>query len=293
MIGVIRTTFALLVIVVLTVLLGPFQWLGVSTGWWRGRRLLRFWHTTATALLGIRIRTFGSLAQGRPLMLAANHVSWADITVLASIADVSFIAKSEMSGWPIFGWFSRMQRSVFVERGRRPKSGQQASEIAERLAAGDVMVLFAEGTTGDGNMVLPFNTTLFGAASMMLTAGHHDDMWIQPVAIAYTRLQGIPMGRQFRPKAAWIGDEDLIPHLGALLREGGLDVEVHFGSPLLFTAKSGRKQVARMAENQVRELFHGALRNPTRVNDEVRGSASIFAHWTAKGVNKNRLRAWK
>ena len=262
MIGTIRTIFALVVIVGLTTVLGPFQWLGIRTGLWRGRRLLRLWHRTATALLGIRIRSFGNLAQGRPLLLAANHISWADITVLAATADVSFIAKSEMSGWPIFGWFSRMQRSVFVERDRRRKSGEQAGEIAERLAEGDVMVLFAEGTTGDGNMLLPFNTTLFGAASMMLSASHHDEMWIQPVAIAYTRLQGLPMGRQFRPKAAWIGDEDLIPHLGALLHEGAIDVEVHFGEPLPFTAKSSRKQVARRAEQQVRELFNGALRNP-------------------------------
>jgi 1-acyl-sn-glycerol-3-phosphate acyltransferase len=262
MIGTIRTIVALTVVALLTLALGPFQWLGVTTGWWRGRGLLRLWHRTATWLLGIRIHRFGRLAEGRPLMLAANHISWADITVMAAVADVSFIAKSEMSDWPIFGWFARMQRSVFVERQRRRKSGEQAGEVANRLARGDVMVLFAEGTTSDGNIMLPFNTTLFGAASMMLTETHHDAMWIQPVAIAYTRLQGLPMGRQFRGRAAWIGDEDLIPHLGALMREGAIDVEVHFGEPMPFTARSSRKQVAKTAEQRVRTMLSEAIANP-------------------------------
>ena len=111
-------------------------------------------------------------------------------------------------------------------------------------------------------MLLPFNTTLFGAASMMLSASHHDEMWIQPVAIAYTRLQGLPMGRQSRP-GAWIGDEDLIPHLGALLREGAIDVEVHFGEPLPFTAnEQSQAGGADWPRTQVREMFHGALTNP-------------------------------
>jgi lyso-ornithine lipid O-acyltransferase len=82
------------------------------------------------------------------------------------------------------------------------------------------------------------------------------------VAIAYTRLHGLPMGRQFRGKAAWIGDEDLIPHLGALLREGGVDVEVHFGEPVPFTTKTNRKQVARIAEQRVRALMSEALAGP-------------------------------
>src|SRR5262245_7142717 len=182
MIGAVRLVVALVCVALVTAILAPAQWFCVRTGLCRGRRLLRLWHGIATRLLGLRIRVFDSVAPERPLMIAANHVSWADITVLAAVADVSFIAKSEMSGWPIFGWLSKMQRSVYVEREARRKSGEQAGEIAQRLAEGDVMVLFAEGTTGDGNQILPFKTTLFGAASMMLAASPHDEMWIQPVA---------------------------------------------------------------------------------------------------------------
>jgi len=262
MIGTIRTVVALVAITLLTLVVGPLQWFGIGTGLYRGRRLLRLWHRSAVRLLGLRIRVFGDLAVGRPLMIAANHVSWTDIPVLAAVADVSFIAKSEMSGWPIFGWLSRMQRSVFVEREARRKSGAQASEIAGRLAEGDVMVLFAEGTTSDGNGVLPFKSTLFGAAPLILSATHHEEMWIQPVALAYTRLHGVPMGRRHRGRIAWIGDEDLVPHLAALLREGAVDVEVHFGAPVPFTADSSRKEVARIIEECVRAMLRAALADP-------------------------------
>ena len=262
MIGKVWAAFVVVLVMLLTLVLGPVQWFGVRTGLFRGRRLLRFWHRIVTRLLGLRIRVFGGIATGRPLMIAANHVSWADITVLAAVADVSFIAKSEMSGWPVFGWFSRMQRSVYVEREARRKSGEQASKVATRLAEGDVLVLFAEGTTGDGNQLLPFKTTLFGAAPIILSATHHDEMWIQPVAIVYTRLHGVPMGRRHRGLVAWIGDQDLVPHLGSLLREGAIDVEVHFGAPVEFTADSNRKEVARLVEARVRGMLQAALAHP-------------------------------
>src|SRR5690606_36985320 len=180
----------------------------------------------------MRVRIHGTMSGARPLLLAANHVSWTDIMVLGAFNNLAFIAKSEMAGWPVLGSLARLQRTVFIERERRRKSGEQASEIAARLAAGDAMVLFAEGTTGDGNLLLPFKSTLFGAANIAIAEGGTDKVFIQPVAIAYTRLHGLPMGRQHRVVAAWIGDMDLVPHIGRLLAEGAVDVEVHFGEPL-------------------------------------------------------------
>jgi 1-acyl-sn-glycerol-3-phosphate acyltransferase len=262
MIATIRIARALVVIGGMTVLFAPLQLIAVKTGWWRGRRLLRTWHRVAARMIGLRVRVVGGPAAGRPLMLASNHVSWLDIVTLGSVADVSFIAKSEVAGWPVFGWFSKMQRSVHIEREKRGRSGEQAVEIARRLAAGDIMLLFAEGTTGDGNLLLPFKTTLFGAASMLLSASEHDRLWIQPVAVAYTRVHGLPMGRRHRPLVSWIGDQDMAPHLLGVLRESALDVEVHFGEPVAFDAGSNRKLVAREIEDRVRRMVLGALADP-------------------------------
>ncbi len=262
MIGTLRTIFGLGFAMLATLVLGPTQWVCMKSGLYRGPRVLHAWHSSILKAFGIRVRVFGGKAAGRPLMIAANHVSWTDIPVLGSVADVAFIAKAEVNRWPIVGWLSRLQRTVFIERERRGQSGAQASEIAGRLAGGDVMVLFAEGTTGDGNLVIPFKSTLFGAAARMLAAGGQDEVWIQPVAIAYTRLQGLPMGRQHRALASWIGDQDLGPHAVGLVRERAVDVEVHFGEAVKFTGKDDRKATARLIEARVRYLLQHALAHP-------------------------------
>jgi 1-acyl-sn-glycerol-3-phosphate acyltransferase len=119
-------------------------------------------------------------------------------------------------------------------------------------------VLFAEGTTGDGNTVLPFKSALFAAAAGDEAMGAA----VQPVAIVYTRLHGMPKGRLHRPHSAWIGDQTLLPHLLALLSEGAVDVEVHFGAPLRIGRDGDRKRVARAAEARVRAMAAAALRRP-------------------------------
>src|SRR5690606_37913203 len=150
-----------------------------------------------------------------------------------------------------------LQGTIFVDRLRRRSTGEQAKEIGARLAAGDAMVLFAEGTTADGNSILPFKSPLFAAAAL---ATGSDPVVIQPVAIAYTRFHGLPMGRGFRRHAAWIGEQELLPHLVQLLQEGAIDVEVRFGKPIAFPDAVDRKQAARMAEGQVRDMMASALR---------------------------------
>ena len=132
-------------------------------------------------------------------------MSWKDILVLGSVADVVFIAKSEVRGWPVLGWLARLQRSVFVEREARRKTGAQAGEVSRRMLDGEVVVLFAEGTTSDGNRVLPFNSSLFGAATAALPFAPEGKVHIQPVSIAYTALHGMAMGRYHRPVAGWPG----------------------------------------------------------------------------------------
>lgn len=260
MIGWMRISVGVLSVAAGSAVLAPLQALVLRASLANQFLLPRAWHRLILRALGMRVRIHGKMSDNRPLLLAANHVSWTDVMVLGAFNNLAFIAKSEMAGWPLLGSLARLQRTVFIERGRRRKSGEQASEIAARLAAGDAMVLFAEGTTGDGNLILPFKSTLFGAATIAIAEGGADKVFIQPVAIAYTRLHGLPMGRQHRIVAAWIGDMDLVPHIGRLLAEGAVDVEVHFGEPLEFHAGSSRKDVARRVEEQVRAMVQDALR---------------------------------
>ena len=264
MIAKIRAGFALAVIALTALFMGLAQYFVLRTGIANPAPIPRHWHKVVLWALGIKVTVHGRMADRRPLMIASNHISWTDIMVLGSIADVCFISKSELAGWPIFGSLARLQRTVFIERDKKRKSGQQAGELAKRLAAGDAMVLFAEGSTSDGNLILPFKSTLFGAAEMAIRAGASDKVFVQPVAITYLRVHGMPMGRQHRTLAAWIGDADLVPHLGTLLREGAIDVDVHFGEPIEFTAASDRKVVTRAMEDSVRRMVATALRDARR-----------------------------
>ena len=212
-------------------------------------------HRYVSRVLDIRRIVRGCPVADRPLMLVANHVSWLDIIVLSAVAPVSFIAKSEVESWGVFGLFARLQRSVFVNRERRTDTGAVNGSIAERLRRGDVMVLFAEGTTGDGVRLQPFRSALLGAARAALTAGDEvATVWLQPVSIAYTGLGGLPSGRFERPHTAWYGDMTLPPHLRAILSGASLDVTISFGTPQPFRPDSDRKRLTRILEDEVRSM---------------------------------------
>ncbi len=235
----------------LTVLL-PLHLIAVAIGGRSRMAVARLWQGFVCKLMGIRITVTGAPAAERPLLLLANHTSWLDIPILASVTPVSFIAKKEVATWPIVGFLAKAQRSVFVDRTRRHATGAHADEVAGRLSRGDIMVLFAEGTSSDGNQVLPFRSALVGAAQKAIGGG--GTATVQPVAIAYQRMLGIPLGRQHRPLVAWYGGADLLPHLRRVLSEGGIDVHVVFGSARCLGLGDDRKAVTQEAGQLVRRL---------------------------------------
>ncbi len=263
MIRSIRALLVLSTLALVTVVMIPFQWIALRAGWDLRRRLPVLWHRIACRLVGIRIIEHGKPSAARPLLIAANHSSWLDITVLGSRMPLSFIAKSEVAGWPVFGLFAKLQRSVFVDRERRADTGRIAAEIGTRMVDGDAMVLFAEGTSNDGNGVLPFRSALLGAARHAL-AGEKSEVLVQPLSIAYTRLQGLPMGRQFRPRVAWYGDMEMAGHFLAVVKEGAIDVELGWGKPIPFRLDTDRKALARRLESEVRAMTVAALTGSSR-----------------------------
>ncbi|MCD2180240.1 lysophospholipid acyltransferase family protein [Rhizobium sp. C1] len=257
-----RIAALLIVVVIVTLFMAPLQVVALRFDWRLRRRLPGIWHRIACALLGVRIHVNSEPATGRPLMIAANHSSWLDILVLSAVADVVFIAKSEVKTWPVFNTLARLQATIFIEREERRKTGDQVNEIGARLAAGEIVVLFPEGTTSDGNRLLPVKTSLFGAASAALPASPEGVVLIQPVAVAYTRAHGLPLGRFHRVLAAWPGDTELVPHLSGVLKMGSLEAEVTFCPPIPFSASSNRKAVSRLVEEEIGTALHATLRSP-------------------------------
>lgn len=276
MIATFRIVLVLCAFAALTITLVPFQYIFLKWGSALQKSLPRLFHRILCRLLGFRVVTHGKMTDVRPALLVANHVSWSDIVILSSLGEVSFIAKSEVRGWPIFGAFARLQRSIFVERERRSATAHQANAVATRLAEGDAIVLFAEGTTADGNSMLPFKTSLFGAAQLAIGESGVGTVLVQPIAIAYTRLHGMPMGRYHRPVAAWVGDTDLVPHLKGILREGAIDVEVSFGEPVPITATTDRKKLARDIQAEVYAMLQSSLRGRDVKSETGRGTLPIL-----------------
>lgn len=248
-----RAWLVLLPVVALTLFGLPFQWLAIAFDLKAKRWIPMLYHRAVLALIGVRVRRSGEVAKTRPLLIVANHVSWLDIVVLGAQFPLCFIAKSEVGTWPGIGKLAKLQRTIFVDRQSRAATGRAANEIAGRLGDGDPVVLFAEGTSSDGNRVLTFRSALLGAASRGV-----GDTAIQPLAIAYVGQGGVSLGRSRRPVVAWYGDMELGPHLMEILRRGRFDVELHFGEALETT---DRKAAAGAAEHQVRRMLADAL-NP-------------------------------
>jgi 1-acyl-sn-glycerol-3-phosphate acyltransferase len=171
------------------------------------------------------------------------------------------VAKREVSTWPFVKWLAKLQRSVFVDRERRTQTGTKANEILERLEAGDHVVFFAEGTSSDGNGVLPFRSALFAAVKPPENAKTDSDVSVQTLALAYTKAYGLPLGRRGRPQVAWYGDMDMASHAWRLLGLGPLEANIRIGPPVPLDDFADRKALARYTEDKIRsdvvELLRG------------------------------------
>jgi 1-acyl-sn-glycerol-3-phosphate acyltransferase len=215
----------------------------------------RLYHRMCCRILGFRVVAKGAPSDRGPTLFVVNHVSYTDITILGALIRGSFVAKSEVARWPLFGVLAKLQRTVFIER-RVHRTAAQRGAIATRLAAGDGLILFPEGTSGDGNRVLPFKSALFSAAE---SAAGEAPVTVQPVSIAYVRLNGVPMGRLYRPFFAWYGDMEMAPHLWTLLGFGIATVSVEFHEPVLASAFPSRKALATHCRNVIADGVARAL----------------------------------
>lgn len=258
--GTLRLVIAGAAILLLAAVLFPFQYASWKFNWRLGRTIPLVFHRTVLRILNIRIKVIGEPAKDRPMLILSNHVSWIDIIALGSLFPLSFIAKSEVEAWPLFGLLAKLQRSIFVDRTRRSATREMTESIAERLEEGTPIVLFAESTTSDGNRILPFRSALLGAArDAILSDSPTKHVCLQPVALAYRGADGLPTGRMGRARIGWYGDMDMLPHLVGILRGGALDMTVSFGTPLSYDRDGDRKQLAREAESDVRRMMVEAL----------------------------------
>lgn len=251
-----RGIWVLSIFVVSALLIIPWQSIALRFKLKRRKTFPQRYSRFLCRLFGLNVTVIGTPVQDSGVLIVANHTSYLDIVALGGTARVSFVAKSEVNSWPFFGLMARLYETVFVERSRRSQAGVSRDQLRERLQAGDALVLFPEGTSNDGNRVLPFKSALMGAVESVVgtdEAGKVAHVPVQPVSLTYVGLHGMPMGRENRPFFAWYGDMELIPHLWEAVTTGPVDVIVEFHEPMTVDAMGGRKPLAARAESVVRE----------------------------------------
>jgi len=216
----------------------------------------RFYHRSLCWLIGLELRVIGTPCQKARTLYVSNHSSWLDILVLGATLDARFVSKAEVASWPLIGWVAKLGRSVFVSRSRG-RTGGEVQDLRSRIEAGDSIILFPEGTTSDGARVLPFRSSFLSVADAAAQ--------IQPLALVYDRLGGLPVGRRDRPLFAWYGDMETGSHAWKLLRRTGTRVTVVLDESFAPDALPDRKALAALLSRSITETA-ATLRQNRDVN---------------------------
>lgn len=212
----------------------------------------RFFHSLLIRLVGLRVRVRGHMVDARdgqgPILYVSNHSSYLDIPVLGAVIDAYFVAKSEVASWPFFGTMARLQNTVFIER-RQGKAGAQRDILRATLEDGHSLILFPEGTSSDGMRTLPFKSSLLAIAEKPLADGRA--VRVQPVSVLCTEINGMPIGRSWRPFYAWFGDMTLIKHVWRVFKIGHFTIEILFHNPVKIDDFGSRKLLAAHCQDRI------------------------------------------
>jgi len=239
----------LLIIAAAVVLLLPIQFLVTKVMPRQYSWIPHWFHKIVCFAFGIQPTVLGERSREKSTLFVVNHISWLDVPVLGAHVPGSFVAKDEIGSWGIFGTLARLQRTIFVSRERRTQSAVQRNAIVDHLAEGHNVILFPEGTSGAGNGILPFKSALFSVVEAARDAGVTPT--IQPISIAYTDVNAIPVVRANRYKIAWVGDMEFLPHVVQVMRLSKIRSTIHFHESVHLSDFPSRKALAQHCERVV------------------------------------------
>ena len=208
--------------------------------------LPQLWHKAVCWTFRISVEVEGTPERDNQVIFVSNHLSYLDIPVIASMLPVSFVAKKEVASWPLFGLLAKLQQTYFIDRSisaLRKEEGQ----LKHRLNDGKSLIIFPEGTSSDGQSVLPFKSSLFG---IVLDAKNPPD--IQPFTIELAMVNNHEVSSQEdRDLYTWHGDMTLAPHLWHFAKNKGAKVKLHFHDLIRVKEYSSRKDLAQISYNSV------------------------------------------
>jgi 1-acyl-sn-glycerol-3-phosphate acyltransferase len=213
-------------------------------------KLIRWWCGHLIAVFNIRVIRSGYIpapdANMRNVMFVANHISWSDIHALNSVMPMKFIAKSEIKGWPIFGYLAK-SNALFIDRAKRHEAANTVKTLTDSLKAGSTVCLFPEGTTTLGNEVKPFKSSLIQAAIQA-------ESTLYPVAIYYPHPNG-----GSNTKMAYANDISLMESMQNVLSQRAPIVELRFLAPIHINKLSAGEKDRRVLTARLQALITAAL----------------------------------
>lgn len=188
----------------------------------------QYWTRRLCRILNLQITVHGTVSRA-PTLFVANHLSWLDIPCLHAVLATDFVGKQEVAQWPLVGAMARKAGTMFLRRGDRLAVEAVGERMTWLFKRGHSVILFPEGTTTDGSVVQRFHSRLFQPALRTHAP-------VQAVAVTYPHPAGV------HPAAPFVGDDNLLRHLWALLAESSIDVTLTF-CPALATAASNRRRI--------------------------------------------------
>lgn len=227
----------------------------------------KFYHNLCCWLFGLKVSILHSgdtpatysVAELKSLnatqhVYLSNHVSYLDIIVLGSFLDAVFVAKIDVSSWPLFGVLAKLQRTVFISRDKKGLA-EASHKIREALNKGRSLIFFPEGTSTNGYGVAPFRTSLFECFykdrdGQLLTQND-----IVPIAISIDSIDGKRpyLDDSLEDVYAWHGDMTLVPHLWRLAKHRNISINVTIHDPITPSVNDDRKVVAQQVEQKIVE----------------------------------------
>lgn len=193
-------------------------------------------------IFGIKAIVEGKPVRGRQTMFVSNHLSYFDIPALGSFVRGSFVARGDLSKWPVFGYMSKMQQTIFISR-ERTDAVAGKNMLEEILSEGKSIMIFAEGTSSDGSDVLPFKSSLF---SLALENPTGKPLLVQPVTISLLSVDGKEATTsEIRDLYAWHRDMTLPPHIWQFARLKGATIKITFHPPRDAANYTDRKSLCR------------------------------------------------
>jgi 1-acyl-sn-glycerol-3-phosphate acyltransferase len=204
----------------------------------------------AARVAGAKVEVRGTHLK-RDVFYVANHVSWVDILALAGASGTAFVAKAELAQAPLVGWLASLNRTVFVKREHRMGVAAQINALREALADNWSVTVFPEGTTTDGQSLLPFKTSM-----LSVLEPPPPGVLVQPVLLDYGSVA---------EWIGWIGEEGGLNNAKRILaRKGTFRLRIEFLEPFSPEDFHGRKAISVEARRRIEEALCESLGKPLR-----------------------------